>query len=235
MMSEQEASEEVPVAADAAVAPPEAEGDEDKLFKVLVIGDYGVGKTSIIQKYTTGSFSPDYKLSIGVDFSTKTLDMDGEKVKLQLWDIAGHERFNHMTRVYYKYAIAAIVVCDLGRPATLESAGNWLNDVNEKVVLANGDPVPVVLLANKCDSYDEGSYQTIEAFCKDRGFRSWFPTSAKTGKNISESVDFLAKEILRVAADNYPRPDEEGTKLVSNAPAVGKPMTLDEFKSKCCA
>ena len=156
--------------------------------------------------------------------------------------------------------------------------------MNEKVVLANGDPVPVVLLANKvcpkeffgacakagvpsrlhihththththahtrththtfplcppsptqCDSYDEGSYQTIEAFCKDRGFRSWFPTSAKTGKNISESVDFLAKEILRVAADNYPRPDEEGTKLVSNAPAVGKPMTLDEFKSKCCA
>ena len=87
----------------------------------------------------------------------------------------------------------------------------------------------------QCDSYDEGSYQTIEAFCKDRGFRSWFPTSAKTGKNISESVDFLAKEILRVAADNYPRPDEEGTKLVSNAPAVGKPMTLDEFKSKCCA
>jgi Ras-related protein Rab-32 len=103
-------------------APVDDDDGDEHLYKVLVIGDYGVGKTSLIRRYTEGYFSPNYKLTIGVDFALKTVEgEDGKKVALQLWDIAGHERFGHMTHVYYKYAIAAIIVFDLGRPATFES------------------------------------------------------------------------------------------------------------------
>ncbi|KAG7162129.1 Ras-related protein Rab-32B-like [Homarus americanus] len=136
-----------------AVAPVEHSTVPRELqFKVLVIGEFGVGKTAVIRRYTEGHFSPYYKLTIGVDFAVKTLDWDAKtKVTVQLWDIAGHERFGHMTRVYYKYAVAAIVVFDLSRPPTFDAVLKWVSDIREKVTLGDGRPLPVLLLANKCD------------------------------------------------------------------------------------
>ena len=84
--------------------------------------------------------------------AVKTLEWDDENtINLQLWDVAGHERFGTMTRVYYKYAIAAVIVFDLQRHATFEAVLKWREDVNNKVVLANDEPIPCILLANKCD------------------------------------------------------------------------------------
>jgi Ras-related protein Rab-32 len=151
------------------------------------------GKTCIIKRYTEGTFSPNYKLTIGVDFSLKTLEWDSRtKVNLQLWDIAGHERFNHMTRVYYKYAIAAIIVFDIKRLATFESVLKWLADVNQKVMLENGSSVPIILLANKCDLDDHQVDQvTLDAFCKTHGITAWFATSAKENKNIGMATGWV--------------------------------------------
>jgi Ras-related protein Rab-32 len=85
----------------------------------------------------------------------KTLEWDdSNQINLQLWDVAGHERFGTMTRVYYKYAIAAVIVFDLQRPATFDAVLKWRDDVNQKVVLANDEPIPCILLANKCDMPD---------------------------------------------------------------------------------
>ncbi|CAL1526875.1 unnamed protein product [Lymnaea stagnalis] len=170
----------------------------EHLYKVLVIGEFGVGKTSIIRRYTEGYFSPNYKLTIGVDFALKSIEWSKNvKVNLQLWDIAGHERFGHMTRVYYKYAIAAIIVFDLSRPATFDSVLKWLDDVNSKVMLANENPVPVLLLANKCD-IDDVSLETekLNRFCQERNFIGWYPTSAKTSQNIEDAMNFLVEHIL---------------------------------------
>mmetsp|Transcript_12598 Transcript_12598/g.32218 ORF Transcript_12598/g.32218 Transcript_12598/m.32218 type:complete len:223 (+) Transcript_12598:46-714(+) len=182
------------------------DGDDeasDQLYKVLVIGDYGVGKTSVIRRYTEGFFTPNYKLTIGVDFALKNIDWeDGSKISLQLWDIAGHERFGHMTHVYYKYAIAAIIVFDLGRPPTFESVVKWQKDLNEKVMLANEEPVPTILLANKCDMSHDVDKEKLDQFCKDNGFLAWFATSAKINKNIDEAMHFLTEEILKVAQAN---------------------------------
>eukprot|EP00052_Salpingoeca_macrocollata_P022950 m.200654 g.200654 ORF g.200654 m.200654 type:complete len:363 (-) comp21920_c1_seq1:36-1124(-) len=181
----------------------EAEGEEGQLYKVLVIGDYGVGKTSIIRRYTEGYYSPNYKLTIGVDFSLKTLEHEGKSIKLQLWDIAGHERFGHMTHVYYKYAIAAVIVFDLGRPATFESVVKWHRDLNSKVELPSGGPVPCILLANKCDLYPgDIDTQRLDQFCKEKNIQAWFPTSAKNDQNIGEAVKFLVKCIVDVGEEN---------------------------------
>ncbi|KCV67253.1 rab family, other, partial [Fonticula alba] len=95
-------------------------------YKILVVGDYAVGKTAVIRRYAHGQFTPQYKLTIGVDFAMRHVtrpkpDGTEENVQLQLWDIAGHERFGTMTHVYYKYAIAAIIVFDLSRSATYDA------------------------------------------------------------------------------------------------------------------
>ncbi|XP_022095623.1 ras-related protein Rab-32B-like [Acanthaster planci] len=175
----------------------------EHLYKVLVIGEFGVGKTSIIRRYTEDRFSPNYKLTIGVDFALKPIDWDNTKrINLQLWDIAGHERFGHMTRVYYKYAIAAVIVFDLSRPATFDSVLKWYSDVNQKVMLANEQPVPVLLLANKCDLEDTVlDAKMLEDFCHKHNFIGWFATSAKDNINIEEAMRFLVQNILELTAD----------------------------------
>jgi len=171
---------------------PHENEKQQQLYKVLVIGDYAVGKTSIIKRYTEGYFTPNYKLTIGVDFAVKAIDWDeNTSVNLQLWDVAGHERFGTMTRVYYKYAIAAIIVT------------KWRDDLNNKVVLANSEPIPVLLLANKCDiqgvHVDE---QALERFTREQGFIGWFPTSAQENLNIDKAMMTLIKKILEVAKTN---------------------------------
>lgn len=229
-------SEAAPVEAPA-TKNANSNGDDDdeaaeQLYKVLVIGDYGVGKTSIIRRYTEGYFTPNYKLTIGVDFALKNIThTDGQKISLQLWDIAGHERFGHMTHVYYKYAIAAILVFDLGRPATFESVLKWQKDLNEKVMLANEDPVPMILLANKADiSPNEIDKEKLDQFCEDHGFLAWYATSAKTNKNIDEAMEFLIEAILKVARENQQPVQPDHFLKIGNSPAPKK-----QFKPfKCC-
>jgi Ras-related protein Rab-32 len=99
---------------------------------------------------------------------------DATQVSLQLWDVAGHERFGTMTRVYYKYAIAAIIVFDVSRPATFEAVLKWRDDVNSKVMLANDAPIPCLLLANKCDiSGVNIDKKLLDAFAKEHNFIGW--------------------------------------------------------------
>lgn len=128
-----------------------------------------------------------YRLTIGVDFASKVLNYDDEKdVTLQIWDIAGHERFGTMTRVYYKFAIGGVLVFDLTREATFDAVLKWKEDVNNKVVLANNQNIPLILLANKADMPDVNiNKELLDSFVQEHGFIGWFPVSAKEGTGIS--------------------------------------------------
>ncbi|KAG7265843.1 hypothetical protein CRUP_010485 [Coryphaenoides rupestris] len=128
----------------------------ERLLKVIVIGDLGVGKTSIIRRYVDELFAQTYKATVGVDFSLKTVEWDARTVlRLQFWDIAGQERFKRMSRVYYKGSTGALVVFDVSRRGgpTLRAAADWKRDLDCKVLLDNGDPVPAVLLANNTQGH----------------------------------------------------------------------------------
>lgn len=167
------------------------------LFKIVVIGDFGVGKTSIIQRYAKGVYSAIYKITIGADFAIKTFDWDDSThITLQLWDIAGHERFGSLTSVYYRYASAAAVVFDLTRPETFTSVEKWLLDVRGKVVLPNGQLLPIILLANKGDVTLCKIPSHISEFCKTNNILEWFITSAKEDTNIDEAMFTLIKIAL---------------------------------------
>ncbi|XP_068736155.1 ras-related protein Rab-32-like isoform X2 [Montipora capricornis] len=175
-------------------------GTKEFLFKVLVIGDLGVGKTSIIKRYVHQFFSVHYRATIGVDFALKVIKWDHDTlIRLQLWDIAGQERFGNMTRVYYKEAVGAFIVFDVTRASTFEAVQKWKNDLDNKVMLPNGSPVPVVLLANKCDQAKEGlvnNASQMDEYCSDKGFLGWFETSAKEDINISDAAQYLVTKDL---------------------------------------
>ena len=149
------------------------------LFKILVIGELGTGKTSFIKRYVHQFFSDHYRATIGVDFALKVLqwDEEGTIVRLQLWDIAGQERFGNMTRVYYKEAVGAILVYDLTRKDTFSAIDRWKTDLDSKVVLPDGRNIPCVLVGNKCDQKEpadiEKDIQSMNSFCKQKSSKVW--------------------------------------------------------------
>eukprot|EP00128_Syssomonas_multiformis_P012651 Colp12_sorted_trinity150504_noHs@10134 len=206
----------------------EKAGDfKEYLFKVLVVGDIGSGKSSIIKRFVHNVFSIHYKATIGVDFASKVINWDSESVvRLQLWDIAGQERFGNMTRVYYKEAVGAFIVYDVTRNNTFEAVQKWKADIDAKVTLPDGSPVPVILLGNKSDLMKDGSglrsNQQMERFCEEHGFQGWFHTSAKENINIDKSVRALVAKILEndhsntaAEAQNFVTLGEVGTKKAS--------------------
>ncbi|XP_040924965.1 ras-related protein Rab-32 isoform X5 [Betta splendens] len=190
---------------------------QERLLKVLVIGDLGVGKTSIIKRYVHQVFSQHYRATIGVDFALKVLNWDHKTVvRLQLWDIAGQERYGNMTRVYYREAVGALVVFDMTRLSTFQAVLKWKGDLDSKVALGNGTPVPAVLLANKCDQRRHGlcpKLPKLESFCNDYGFVGWYETSAKDDTNIDAAVTRLVETVMSAEEERASaRPEEEGGK-----------------------
>jgi len=180
----------------------EDDGVQEYLYKILVVGDIGTGKTSIIKRFVHGIFSMHYKSTIGVDFALKVINWDPKtEVRLQLWDIAGQERFGNMTRVYYKEAVGAMIVFDVTRVSTFEAVAKWKADIDAKVTYgAEENPIPVVLLANKCDLAKEGFVKTgneMDKYVKDNGFLNWFETSAKDNINIDKAAKCLVEYILK--------------------------------------
>lgn len=214
-----------------------AGGGEKKehLYKILVIGELGTGKTSIIKRYVHQFFSQHYRATIGVDFALKVLNWDADTiVRLQLWDIAGQERFGNMTRVYYKEAVGCFIVFDVTRASTFEAVTKWKSDLDSKVQLPDGSPVPCVLLANKCDQAKEGlvnNTSQMDEFCREKGFVAWFETSAKENVNIDESARYLVNKILQNSQALQADEDEDRDRInLDQREGLG----MSDKKSGCC-
>ena len=196
------------------------------LCKVLVVGNAKCGKTSLIRRFSKNSFDCNYETTVGVDFVRKDLEVlfetqrfngssecDNESalVRMQLWDIAGQDRFARLTRAYFRRAKAAAIVCDLTRKGTFEAVRQWKQEI-DKWALAEQDgstnhsKIPVVLFANKSDLL-EGTTESflagakMESVCRDLGIVAWFVTSAKDGDNVEQGFRHLAT--LVATKDHY--------------------------------
>ena len=161
------------------------------LFKYIVIGDTGVGKSCLLLQFTDKRFRPDHDLTIGVEFGARLISLDGKQVKLQIWDTAGQESFRSITRSYYRGATGALLVYDVSRRDTFEHLSRWLEEARQN---GNNNMV-IMLIGNKCDlEVREVSKEEGQKFAAKHGL-IFLETSAKTAQNVEEAFLTTARKI----------------------------------------
>lgn len=168
------------------------------VFKLIVIGPGAVGKTSIINRFVKDEFVLKYKLTIGTDFISKTIEFKpNKKAKLQIWDIGGQERFKFLRRSFYDGANGAFLVFDLSRGHTYKEIKTWLSEMNQIME----KKIPFILVGNKSDLIEEiGELidrNEVEMFVKEEK-SIYIETSAKTGDNIEEAFIELVNQMIKV-------------------------------------
>jgi len=179
-----------------AAAKPAAGGaPKEQLHKLLMVGESGTGKTCLIRQYVHKVFQPTSKATIGVDFALRVIPPNN--TTLQIWDIAGQERYGQMTRVYFQAAVGAMVVCDIQKPETYEASIKWKQDLDSKVFIpGTSKNIPCMLLLNKCDlGKSHMTSDQLDAFCAKHGFIGWLEVSAKEGTNVNAAFDKLVEAV----------------------------------------
>lgn len=170
------------------------------LCKTLIIGDSGVGKSSIMTQFVDGIFQESYICTIGVDYKTISVDANEHVVKFLLWDTAGQEKFRSLCRNYYRGAQCAIFVFDLTKANSFHNIRQWLNDFEEETTRVKNGQIVKILVGNKADLKAKRtvSYKDALEFSETNGFVHYFETSAKENINIDEVFYKLGKEYVEV-------------------------------------
>ncbi|MFX0206511.1 MAG: Rab family GTPase [Candidatus Hodarchaeota archaeon] len=176
------------------------------VYKIALIGDGGVGKTSIREHYLGSKFKAEYLLTVGADFAMRDDSINGLPVRYQIWDLAGQDRFNSVREAYYNGCVGALLVYDITRPESFYNMPKWINELwtNNK-----RGRVPIIVVANKIDlsnginstvSRDQGwSFaNNLSALTELDGFQCHFiETSARTGVNINQAFALLGANIMK--------------------------------------
>ncbi|PVD36563.1 hypothetical protein C0Q70_03548 [Pomacea canaliculata] len=164
----------------------------DYLFKLLLIGDSGVGKTCLLFRFSEDAFNSTFISTIGIDFKIRTIELDGKKIKLQIWDTAGQERFRTITTAYYRGAMGIMLVYDITNEKSFDNIRNWIRNIEEH---ASKD-VEKMVLGNKCDMNDrrQVSKERGEQLAIEHGIK-FMETSAKASINVDDAFFTLARDI----------------------------------------
>merc|ERR1719240_1236701 len=176
----------------------------DYLFKLLLIGDSGVGKSCLLLRFADDTYTESYISTIGVDFKIRTLDLDGKTVKLQIWDTAGQERFRTITSSYYRGAHGIIIVYDVTDKESFNNVKHWINEIDKYAA----EVVNKLLVGNKCDlaSKKVVAYDEAKELADGLGVR-FMETSAKNAHNVEQAFQTMAKEIKQRVGD---KPQAQG-------------------------
>ncbi|XP_063760517.1 ras-related protein Rab-37-like isoform X2 [Eleginops maclovinus] len=178
--------------------------NEDLTHKTILVGDSGVGKTSLLVQFDQGKFLPgSFTATVGIGFTNKVVDVDNLKVKLQIWDTAGQERFRSVTHAYYRDAQALLLLYDITSKLSFDNIRAWLTEIHE---YAQKDVV-IMLLGNKADVAAERVVKTEdgEKLAKEYGV-PFMETSAKTGVNVELAFLAIAKELKHRATQQQNEP-----------------------------
>ncbi|ESQ55718.1 hypothetical protein EUTSA_v10025789mg [Eutrema salsugineum] len=168
------------------------------LFKYIIIGDTGVGKSCLLLQFTDKRFQPVHDLTIGVEFGARMITIDNKPIKLQIWDTAGQESFRSITRSYYRGAAGALLVYDITRRETFNHLASWLEDARQH---ANAN-MTIMLIGNKCDLAHRRAVSTEEGeqFAREHGL-IFMEASAKTAQNVEEAFIKTAATIYKKIQD----------------------------------
>mmetsp|Transcript_22028 Transcript_22028/g.32748 ORF Transcript_22028/g.32748 Transcript_22028/m.32748 type:complete len:207 (+) Transcript_22028:887-1507(+) len=169
------------------------------LFKYIIVGDTGVGKSCLLLQFTDKRFQPVHDLTIGVEFGSRTISIDENQIKLQIWDTAGQEKFRSITRSYYRGASGALLVYDITRRDTFEHLTSWLDDCKQ----FSNENIVIMLIGNKCDLESQRVVSTEEGqqFAAEHNL-TFLETSAKTAENVEKAFLSSARTIYEVTEEN---------------------------------
>jgi len=208
-----------------------AEGSNyDFLFKVVLIGDSGVGKSNLLSRFTRNEFNLESKSTIGVEFATRSINVDGKTVKAQIWDTAGQERYRAITSAYYRGAVGALLVYDIAKHATYVNVTRWLKELRDHA----DSNIVIMLVGNKSDLKHLRAVPTEEAkaFATENGL-SFIETSALDASNVEGAFQTILTDIYRIVSAK----SLESSSTVIEAPSQGISMTAPEPADKggkCC-
>ncbi|KAF8968232.1 ras family-domain-containing protein [Flammula alnicola] len=176
-----------------------AEGSNyDYLFKVVLIGDSGVGKSNLLSRFTRNEFNLESKSTIGVEFATRSINVDGKTVKAQIWDTAGQERYRAITSAYYRGAVGALLVYDIAKHATYVNVTRWLKELRDHA----DSNIVIMLVGNKSDLKHLRAVPTDEAkaFSTENGL-SFIETSALDASNVEAAFQTILTDIYRIVSN----------------------------------
>mmetsp|Transcript_19825 Transcript_19825/g.22133 ORF Transcript_19825/g.22133 Transcript_19825/m.22133 type:complete len:205 (+) Transcript_19825:2-616(+) len=201
--------------------------DYDYLFKILLIGNSGVGKSSLLLRFSDDTFTGNFMPTIGVDFKIRTLEVDGKTIKLQIWDTAGQERFKTITSSYYKGAHGIIVVYDVTDKDSYKNIDTWMSEIEKHA----SDNVSRILCGNKSDLEDSRQVSTDEGKeLADTYNIRFIESSAKDNANVEEAFTLMTKEIKsRVVHTEAKKPTQTTGKRLST-----QTKNVKKKKDGCC-
>ena len=201
----------------------------EMMIKVILIGDSGVGKTNIMSKYLKNQFMENSKATVGVEFGSKLFNHQGHKIKAQIWDTAGQEKYKAITGAYYKGSKGAFIVYDITRKDTFASIERWVNDLK-----ATSDPkLTIILIGNKNDLDDKREVSKDQGEEKAKSFGCAFlETSAFSGDNLDKAFELMVKEIYEKFSNSSS--EEEEFEAVKKGEDLKVEKEKEKKKKACC-
>jgi small GTP-binding protein len=171
----------------------------DYLFKIVLVGDVGVGKSNLLSRFTKDEFNSASQSTIGVQFATKTVEHSEKSIKVQIWDTAGEERYRAITSAYYRGAVGALLVYDVSERGTFDNLERWLEELRQ-----HADPnVVTMLVGNKSDLRRAADQEDAMAFAEQHNL-AWIETSAKDAINVETAFLRLVSEIYDLLNTKMP-------------------------------
>ena len=174
----------------------ETESEFEYTIKLLIVGDSSVGKTNIIYRFIENKFSQMYMVTTGMDLKTTTIDLKGKKIRIQLWDTAGQEKYRAITRNLFLKVQGFLLVYDITNRDSYNNLGLWIKLIRDEC----GSHVPIIIVGNKNDLEEERAVTRTEAldFAKEEK-TDYIETSSKSGENIAKAINLLAEKVLETS------------------------------------
>lgn len=217
------------------MATPKDLDDYDYLFKIVLIGDSGVGKSNILARYTKNEFNLESKATIGVEFATKSIVTEDKTIKAQIWDTAGQERFRAITSAYYRGAVGALLCYDITKHSTFENVTKWLKEVKDNAEAH----IVVMLIGNKCDLQQlrAVNQEEVVELAKEHNL-AFLETSALESTNIELAFQKLINQIYtELKAKSILDGDAGAQKSLGGGSTVkigNEPAQTESTKKKGC-
>ena len=169
----------------------------DATFKIIIFGDAGCGKTTLTQRFLTSLFVSDQTMTIGVDFEVKSLDVDAHKVKLQIWDFGGEERFRFLLPTYVRGARGGLFMYDITNYSSIAHIDDWLSVIRKEIRAE--DIFPIIVVGGKADLIENREVSSTDAIkiAKSRNVNGFIETSSKTGENVDKAFEALTSLMLK--------------------------------------